>query len=304
MAGALGKRAVSWGKESGENNKENDKEKEREKEKETDSARKLPIPPPSHPSVPHPHPHAESPTSRAGTLGPPPLPKRNIAQGKAVTDTVVPPSDAQNEIDAPEAKEPDANTDGHGDPDKAESNASDLSTSVEEIIFTPPPSATGHYVASRLSRAECATRRRSIIFTNPAQRPSSHDTHHSESHLARDVLSSASPLASLLACVAATEFAPLQPAVSRSCALMPTLMVTMTIKQLIHRRADLVTISNPLSSLGQVSANNSPMARLSWHDTLSRDSLRIITANPTAESCDNSSRKTLSASRFSLSPST
>ena len=140
MASALGKRAVSWGKESGENNKENDKEKEREKEKETDSARKLPIPPPSHPSVPHPHPHAESPTSRAGTLGPPPLPKRNIAQGKAVTDTVVPPSDAQNEIDAPEAKEPDANTDGHGDPDKAESNASDLSTSVEEIIFTPPPS--------------------------------------------------------------------------------------------------------------------------------------------------------------------
>ena len=142
MASALGERAVSWGKESGENNKEKDKDKEREKEKDTeiDGARRLPIPPPSHPSVPHPHPHAESPTPRVDTLGPPPLPKRNIVHDKAVTDTVVPPSDAQNEIDAPEAKEPDANADGHDDPDKAESNASDLSTSVEEITFTAPPS--------------------------------------------------------------------------------------------------------------------------------------------------------------------
>ena len=76
------------------------------------------------------------------------------------------------------------------------------------------------------------------------------------------------------------------------------------IKQLTHRRADLVTISNTLSSLGQVSANNSSVTRLSCHDTLSKDSPRIITANPTAESCDNSSWKTPSASRFSLSPST
>ena len=43
MASALGERAASWGKESGENTKEKDKDKE------MGSANKLPTPPPSHP---------------------------------------------------------------------------------------------------------------------------------------------------------------------------------------------------------------------------------------------------------------
>ncbi|KAF8137278.1 proline-rich protein, partial [Boletus edulis] len=74
MASALGERAASWGKESGENTKE----------KEKDSTKKIPSPPPSHPSPPHPH--AESLTSRVDAQEPPPLPKRNVVRETAMDD--------------------------------------------------------------------------------------------------------------------------------------------------------------------------------------------------------------------------
>lgn len=126
MASALGERAASWGKESGENTKE----------KEKDSTKKMPPPPPSHPSAPHPH--AEPLASRADVQEPPPLPKRNAVRGKASAEAVVPPPSAQNQNATPENKEPDANVNGHTDSEKAAPSASD--SPVDEITFATPPS--------------------------------------------------------------------------------------------------------------------------------------------------------------------
>ena len=78
MASALGERAVSRGKESGENIKE----------KEKNSTDKLPPPPPSHPSVPHPH--ADT-TSQVDIQEPPLLPIRNFVCRTSTTTAAVSP---------------------------------------------------------------------------------------------------------------------------------------------------------------------------------------------------------------------
>ncbi|KAG6377585.1 hypothetical protein JVT61DRAFT_15403 [Boletus reticuloceps] len=128
MASALGERAASWGKESGENTKE----------KEKDGTKKIPSPPPSHPSAPHPH--AEFLTSRVDAQEPPPLPKRNVVRETATDDAVVPTSGTQNEIDAAEDKERATNANSHTETDKAGHASDSLSTPVDEIGFATPPS--------------------------------------------------------------------------------------------------------------------------------------------------------------------
>lgn len=148
MASALGERAVSWSKETGDNTKDKDKETEK------DGITKLPAPP-SHPSAPHPH--AELPISRINAQEPPPLPKRDVVHSMATTDTVVLPSGVQDAVDDPEAKAPAARANGHVDLDNTDVNAPD-SSPVDEITFAtpsfeafPPPSATSHPVATELS---------------------------------------------------------------------------------------------------------------------------------------------------------